>query len=674
MRTRRFRLNVATITTATATAAAIAVSGTTVAVAQPANADTAQLTISNITDFHGYWNTTQRVPGATHLKCAVDRAAEGRNHIFTSSGDLIGASPFESMLLDDAPTIDVLNLMGLEVSAVGNHEFDQGAEDFSNRVVNEANWSWVAANADSIDGTEDYVIKDIDGVKVAFVGTITDDMPNLVNPAAIAGITWNNPVAVTNSVADELKNSKKADIVVALVHEGGIKASEFSDSVDVAFLGHSHQVINEPDNSPVLIQAGEYGKNLANVDISFDRATGEVTFDKVELLDADQIRACDTPQPEVEAIVKEAVDAASAEGNRVIGKVDTQFYRNGAQESQLNNFIAEVTRQGVTNNSAVKVDIGVMNAGGVRAELEPGEVTYAEAFAIQPFGNENTYIELKGSDFLAALEQQWREDPDRPMFPLGVSDNVTYTYDPTAPVGSKVTSVTIDGKPLDPEATYIVAGSQFLLNGGDKFEAFTRGSAQANLGYIDVNALVEYLGANENPTPRTSQSNIGVHLPKSLKAGEKATIELSSLLYADGESASTVTVTLGDATASAPITAETGGATQNEYGVAAVELDVPAGLTGTQELKITTDAGTEAVVPVELGAATTAPGTDDSKGDDSKDGDSKDGDKKDPSHTLQPVKENPVLTIARIALVGLASILGLISRFIPAFLRGGILA
>ena len=180
------------------------------------------------------------------------------------------------------------------------------------------------------------MIKEIDGVKVAFVGTITDDMPNLVNPAAIAGITWNNPVAVTNSVADELKNSKKADIVVALVHEGGIKASEFSDSVDVAFLGHSHQVINEPDNSPVLIQAGEYGKNLANVDISFDRATGEVTFDKVELLDADQIRACDTPQPEVEAIVKEAVDAASAEGNRVIGKVDTQFYRNGAQESQLN--------------------------------------------------------------------------------------------------------------------------------------------------------------------------------------------------------------------------------------------------------------------------------------------------------------------------------------------------
>ena len=101
---------------------------------------------------------------------------------------------------------------------------------------------------------------------------------------------------------------------------------------------------------------------------------------------------------------------------------------------------------------------------------------------------------------------------------------------------------------------------------------------------------------------------------------------------------------------------------------------MPAGLAGTQELKITTDAGTEAVVPVELGAATTAPGTDDSKGDDTKDDGSKDGDKKDPSHTVQPVKENPVLTIARIALVGLTSVLGLISRFIPAFLRGGILA
>lgn len=595
----RFRLS-ARLLCATTTAS-LTLAGLPLALAQ--TDDVAQLTVSNITDFHGYWNPTQRVPGAAHLKCAVDKAAEGRNHVFTASGDLIGASPFESMLLDDAPTIDILNLMGLEVSAVGNHEFDQGAADFSERVVPAAQWQYLAASAETVGGTKDYVVKELDGVKVGFIGTVTADMPNLVNPSSISGITWANPVETTNRLAGELKRSGEADIVVALVHEGGLRASEFTKDVDIAFIGHSHQVIRDSDSEPVLIQAGENGKNLANVDLSFNRATGELIFDKVELLDADAIRACDTPQPEVDAIVNAAVEAASEEGNRVIGRAGADFYRAGDQESQLNNFIAEATQWGVTQNSSVKADIGVMNAGGVRAELEAGDVTYAEAFAVQPFGGENTYIELSGADFTAALEQQWRNDPDRPFFPLGVSDNVTYTYDPTAPVGSKIQSVFIDGAPIDPAATYIVAGSTFLLSGGDSFSAFTRGSEQTNLGYIDLNALVEYLGAHDNPLPRTSQSNVGVHISQPLRAGTTATIELSSLLYAQGETASSVTAALGSASATAPIAParpSVGDASANELGTATIELAVPAGISGTQQLRITTDAGTEAAVDVEI--------------------------------------------------------------------------
>lgn len=124
-----------------------------------------------------------------------------------------------------------------------------------------------------------------------------------------------------------------------------------------------------------------------------------------------------------------------------------------------------------------------------------------------------------------------------------------------------------------------------------------------NLGYIDLNALVEFLASDAKKTPRTSQSNVGVHIPAPLKAGEKATIELSSLLYEQGETATTATVKLGDATATAKIAQDNGGATANEYGVATVELPVPAGLSGTQELRVTTDAGTDVVVPVEVAAA-----------------------------------------------------------------------
>lgn len=431
----RFRIQLISATTAAALAAAFT-PFTPAALA----AETSEFTISNVTDFHGYWEETKYVPGAARLKCAVDKAAEGKTHVFTSAGDNIGASPFASKLLNDAPTLEILNLMNLQVSALGNHELDEGAEDFSNRVTAAAKFDYLAANAKTVKNTKDYVVKDLDGAKVAFVGTITDDMPNLVNPKSIEGIAWNDPVATTNELAEELKSSGEADVVIALVHEGGIKADEFSDAVDVAFLGHSHQAIEPSGEKPLLIQAGSNGTNLANVDLSFDRAAKKLTVQNAELLDADMIRACDTPQPEIDAVIKDALDKAGTEGKKVIGRADAHLYRAGDKESQLNNYIAEATRQGVTKNSSVTADIGVMNAGGVRAEIEAGDVTYEQAFSVQPFGGENTYVELKGSDVVQALEEQWRDDPDRPMFPLGISDNVSYTYDPAAPVGSKVTS------------------------------------------------------------------------------------------------------------------------------------------------------------------------------------------------------------------------------------------
>ena len=187
------------------------------------------------------------------------------------------------------------------------------------------------------------------------------------------------------------------------------------------------------------------------------------------------------------------------------------------------------------------------------------------------------------------------------MFPLGISDNVSYSYDPAAPVGAKVTSVTVDGAPIDPEKTYVVAGSTFLLAGGDNFKAFTKGTEPANLGYVDLNALVEALSGGQQQ--RTGQSNVGVHIPAPLTAGKEATIELSSLLFDKGERATTATASLGDASRSATISPNNGDMTANEFGTATVKLTVPASLSGTQELRITTDAGTEAVVPVEVAPA-----------------------------------------------------------------------
>lgn len=613
-------------TVATATISALSVTALTVPVAS-ADETTAKISISNITDFHGRFQYKEdsrkpenSVPGAERLKCAIDKEAElfGDAHIFTSSGDNIGAGPFEAMLLDDAPTIDVLNTMGLEVSAVGNHEFDKGAADLSDRVIPNAQFSYLAANTATVKGTKPYEVKELDGVKVAFIGTVTADMPNLVSPDGIAGITWNDPVETTNAVATKLKESGEADVVVALVHAGDITPDKFQN-VDVAFLGHTHAYVNPTGtDTPVVLQAGQYSQGFANVDLSIDRATKKVTVDEAKVVDNATILACDTKYPEIGAIVDAAEKEAKAEGEKQVATIDQAFTRgknegkdsgsNRGVESSLNNLLAEAAKWSIAANSNVTPDIGVMNAGGVRDDLAAGDVTYQQAFSVQPFGNENSYKTIKGADFKEALEQQWKPGADRPRLALGLSNNVSYTYNPDAEHGNRITSVIIDGKPLAPEKDYVIAGSTFLLGGGDSFDAFKKGSPMTNIGLVDVDAFIQYLKSDEEKAPR-GQSAVGVKLDEPLTAGEDNTINLSSLIYTQDDTATTVTVALEDADgknlaeASSPINPDLGEAGLGEAGTATVTLAVPADAPADARLRITTDAKTDVFLPVKTTGA-----------------------------------------------------------------------
>lgn len=611
-----------------ATIAALSVSAATISpvIAPTAAADeqTAKISISNITDFHGRFEYDEdskkpekSIPGAERLKCAIDKEAEpfGKNHVFTSSGDNIGASPFTAMLLDDAPTIDVLNKMGLKVSAVGNHEFDKGAADLSDRVIPDAEFLYLAANADSVKGTKPYHIEELDGVKVAFIGTVTADMPNLVSPDGIKGITWNDPVATTNTLAKQLKDEKKADVVVALVHAGGIAPEKFQN-VDVAFLGHTHVYV-APDTSttPVVAQAGQYSQGFANVDLSIDRATKKVTVDEAKVVDNATVLACDTKYPEIAATVDAAKALADEEGKKVVANSPIDFTRgmneggesgsNRGVESSLSNLLAEAAKWSVAANSNVTPDIGVMNAGGVRDDLPAGDITYKQAFSVQPFGNENSYKTLKGKDFKEALEQQWKPGQDRPRLALGLSNNVSYTYNPDAEQGNRITSITIDGKPMDMDKDYVIAGSTFLLGGGDSFDAFKKGSEMSNIGLIDVDAFIQYLKSDEKKEAR-GQSAVGVKVEQPLKAGADAKIDLSSLIYSQNDDAKKVTVALEDkdgkkiAEGSADIDSALGEKGFGEAGTASVTLKVPANAKGELTLRITTDKRTDVTMPVKV--------------------------------------------------------------------------
>ena len=311
----------------------------------------------------------------------------------------------------------------------------------------------------------------------------------------------------------------------------------------------------------------------------------------------------------------EAKDKAAEKGAEEAGETPQAMFRgsdegkepgsNRGVESTLNNFIAEGQRVSMSKQVDKDIDLGLMNAGGVRADLKGGKVTYQDIFEVQPFGNSIAYGTITGQNLVDALENQWQPGNSRPRLALGLSKNVSVAYDPQAEQGQRVQSVIINGEPLDLEKNYTVALSTFLAGGGDGFFKEDQVKDIVDVGYMDTQAMIDYIASGEADV-RTGQGQVGVHLSGEPKAGEKLTVELSSLNYTnEGEPmAKTATVSLGEATTEAKIdnARQDGDDQMGERGRATVELTVPEDLSGEQELKVTTDQGTEVIIPVTVAA------------------------------------------------------------------------
>lgn len=609
--------------------------------AYAAESDQVSLNILGVTDFHGHLSQAKdregkiSEPGAAVMACYINKEREENpNTSFVSAGDNIGGSPFESSILKDEPTIEALNKMGLETSAVGNHEFDKGWEDLEGRVgVNGdklAKFPYLGANVKGAQLAPSKVIEK-GGVKIGYVGTVTDTTSELVSPDGIKGISFTDPVAATNAEAQRLKESGEADVIVGLVHEG-MDNTGFSDKVDAVIAGHTH-VLRKLDGKPVLVQPANYGMDLADIDIVYDKAAKKVvSVTATNRTAKDMMDRCgSTPDKEVEKIVTAAKEASKIEGEKVVTNLKNDFYRgangdgasggNRGTESSLNSLIADANLYGVNELTDLKADLGVMNAGGVREDLASGDVTFAEAFAVQPFGNSLGVVEITGEDLKNALEQQWQPGGKRPMLSLGLSKNVQYAYNPDAEQGKRISYVTIDGKPLDPTKTYRVAGSSFLLTGGDGFDSFAKGKFQ-DAGQIDVDVFNRYLKDNSDISIRPNQTSVGVQLSGAgvdesqvtdealrgsvLAPKKDVTVNLSSLSYTGKEAKPTKAtakflrcegkkaVTVGEASADMDNTVTD---SHDETGKATVNLTVPE---EAAFLQITTDAGSKLNYPISV--------------------------------------------------------------------------
>jgi len=624
------------------------------------------LNLLNINDFHGRidQNTVKFAGTIEQLRAEYGEA----NTLFLSDGDNIGASLFASSYFKDEPTLEVLNALGLKASAVGNHEFDKGIADLTGRVADSADFTYLGANVYDAETGEvllpEYATFTVDGLTVAVIGAVTEETPSLVSPDGIKGVTFGDPVAAVNRVAAQLTDGDpangEADVIVAEYHEGasagtpdkstleqelahgGAFASIVEDTsaaVDAIFTGHTHKLyaweapIPGTDRTRPIVQTGNYGENIGQVVLQLDPVTGAVESYTVKnaarttAADADLVAA----YPRV-AEVKRIVDAtladAAAVGNQPVGSVaadiTTAFsggsyvdgvYRGGARDdraaqSTLGNLVADSIRDALADSARGGAEIGVVNPGGLRAELSyapDGVITYAEANAVLPFVNNLWTTTLTGAQFTKVLEEQWQLDdkgqvPSRPYLQLGLSENVFYTYDAAAAQGSRITGVWIDGQPIDPNREYRVGSFNFLLTGGDNFRTFKEGTQTRDSGLVDRDAWIDYLAAHPALAPDFSSRSAQVSgLPTSVVAGEAVTFQVSRFdLTSLGSPANTVLEPSIGQAAYAPVAVTDG--------VANVSLTTPGDVAGPAVVSLTApDSGTVIRVPIDVRPA--VPGT-----------------------------------------------------------------
>jgi 5'-nucleotidase len=518
--------------------------------------DTALGNLLGFNDFHGAIDKPTGSAGnvngvlaggveylATHVKQLRAAAeAEGRKSLTVGAGDMIGATPLVSAAFHDEPAIETLGeAVGLDITAVGNHEFDEGVAELLRMQFGGCHPTDGCQDGDGFGGAEfrylaanvtykksglpilpPFDVRFFDGVPVGFIGMTLEGTPSIVNPAGITSVDFRDEIEVANFWGGLLRLVGIKSLVL-LLHEGGQQnplssqptgcvnftgpvtqiAAGLRPEFGIIVSGHTHQwytcELPNRDGGPVVVtSAGSNGRLVTNIDFTLDKRTrrfAAVSAENVVVTNSDPALV----DPTAKAIADKYRTAVAPIANRVVGETTAAITRTPtpAQETPLGDLIADAQLAWTQSAGA---QIALMNPGGIRTDLDAGTVTFGEAFAVQPFNNLVVTQTFTGAQLKAVLEQQVFP-PTSPARILQISAGFSYTYDTTRPAGDRVLDMRLNGTPIDPAATYRVTTNDFLANGGDGFTALTAGTDRVTAPGFDVDALVAYIGANSPVAP-----------------------------------------------------------------------------------------------------------------------------------------------------------------------------
>ncbi|WFL78419.1 bifunctional metallophosphatase/5'-nucleotidase [Altererythrobacter arenosus] len=536
------------------------------------------LRVIGLNDFHGNLEPLRRpytvpkadgsteqvqVGGLAAYSAVIDSLRRQNDHsLVIAAGDMINASPLVSSLFLDEPTVTGLGNLGVDFSAVGNHEFDRGwrelrrmqdggCEKFSNREPCQvepfkgASFQILAAGTQFEDGGEPLfpgsAIRSFgEGearISVGVIGLTLEDTPNLVTPSGVDGLEFADEALAINAEVEKLAQ-QGVDAVIVAIHQGLYSDRRFDDPgcegingplldilarvdprVDLVLSGHTHQFYVcdyseiDPARSFLVTSAGYGGAFVTDIALTIDPVASDVTASSARNV---MVRAdgstTGTLDAAADAYVAVHAEAARAIAERSVGRItgDGRFRATATEETPLGNAIADAQLLATRDAGA---QIAFMNNSGIRAALTPradGTVTFADVYTVQPFGNTLVTKSFTGAQLLALLEQQFDDEGFVQTF--SPSEGFVLTYDMRRPVGSRVVNVTLDGKPIDPAATYRVTMNSFLAGGGDSFSVFTQGT-EATVGPLDLEAMELWLAQGEvralPPTGRVTRLDSG---------------------------------------------------------------------------------------------------------------------------------------------------------------------
>lgn len=511
----------------------------------PERSATIELHVLALNDFHGNLESPdggtrvrdangverREVGGGSAARVAAlvaERRAATPHSIMVAAGDLIGASPMLSGLFHDEPTIEAMTMMGLDLSAVGNHEFDEGADELRRMQAggchpvdgcrgpapfSGAGFHYLAAST-IVEATGQPIfpasaIRTFDGVRVGFIGLTLEGTPDALAPSSSAGLRFLDEITTINAEAARLQ-AQGVQAIVVLIHEGGAREAApgdcpglsgdivpivegISSAVDVVVSGHTNGIYICRVGGKLLTSAGQYGAYLTDITLTLDRASGDVTASSAQNI----IVASTLPQDAAVAAHVSAYSTLAAPlRNRVVGSIAAPLMRtlSPAGESPMGLVVADSMIAGAAAELGQPPHVAFQNPGGVRADLATaGPTTYNSLYSVLPFGNDLVVMDMTGAEIETLIQQQFR-GADTTI--LQISEGSSFAWR-TGANGPELVpgSVRIAGDTLDRTRTYRVVTNSFLATGRDGFTAFGGDRVRTFVGG-DLAALEAYVAAH----------------------------------------------------------------------------------------------------------------------------------------------------------------------------------